>query len=214
MPQGLPFSEYFLQEGVRRLPAYRAFASAEGQYRLEEARRQLAAPFQGLGPASTLGHPDQLPEAAPAFPGREATFGGVLSKRPACPSRFAGFPAEPTGASVALRLTPGNTSDIEAADELLEDASRFKCLVADRGNDADRFRATLRKPGRHRSVRAASTGSDRSTTTGNDIGNAGGLRRPSAGSRMSGTSPLATARSPSTPTRPSHSPLPWPSGYD
>ena len=51
------------------------------------------------------------------------------------------------GRPVALRLTPGNTSDIKAAGELIEDATRFKRLVADRGYDANHFRTTLREAG-------------------------------------------------------------------
>lgn len=51
------------------------------------------------------------------------------------------------GRPVALRLTPGNTSDIKAAGELVEDATRFKRLVADRGYDANHFRDTLKGAG-------------------------------------------------------------------
>lgn len=44
-------------------------------------------------------------------------------------------------------MTPGNTSDIKAAALLIQDATRFKRLVADRGYDANHFRVTLREAG-------------------------------------------------------------------
>jgi transposase len=47
------------------------------------------------------------------------------------------------GRPIALRLTPGNTSGIRAADESVEEATRFKHLVADRGYDATRFRVDV-----------------------------------------------------------------------
>lgn len=51
------------------------------------------------------------------------------------------------GRPVALALTPGNTSDIKAAELLKECVTRFRRLVADRGYDADSFRKTLSEAG-------------------------------------------------------------------
>jgi len=51
------------------------------------------------------------------------------------------------GRPVTLTLTPGNASDIKAAEGLVDEAVRYRRLVADRGYDADRFRATLRRAG-------------------------------------------------------------------
>lgn len=51
------------------------------------------------------------------------------------------------GRPVALMLTPGNTSDIRAADLMQEHFKRFRHLVADKGYDADRFRRALRDAG-------------------------------------------------------------------
>jgi transposase len=48
------------------------------------------------------------------------------------------------GRPLRLVLTPGNTSDVKAADQLVSDAARCKRLIADRGYDANRLRATLR----------------------------------------------------------------------
>jgi len=46
-----------------------------------------------------------------------------------------------------LALTPGNTSDIKGADLLVGQAKGMKRLIADRGYDANRLRATLRHQG-------------------------------------------------------------------
>jgi transposase len=48
------------------------------------------------------------------------------------------------GRPLRLVLTPGNTSDIRGADLLVSDAARMKRMIADRGYDANRLRATLR----------------------------------------------------------------------
>jgi transposase len=48
------------------------------------------------------------------------------------------------GRPLRLVLTPGNTSDIRGADLLVGDAARMKRMIADRGYDANRLRATLR----------------------------------------------------------------------
>lgn len=44
-------------------------------------------------------------------------------------------------------LTPGNTSDIKGADLLVGETQGMKRLIADRGYDANRLRATLRDQG-------------------------------------------------------------------
>lgn len=44
-------------------------------------------------------------------------------------------------------LTPGNTSDIKAAELLKGHVTRFRRLVADRGYDANSFRKTLKEAG-------------------------------------------------------------------
>lgn len=51
------------------------------------------------------------------------------------------------GRPLRLVLTPGNTSDIKGADLLLGDTAGMKRLIADRGYDANRLRATLRDQG-------------------------------------------------------------------
>ena len=51
------------------------------------------------------------------------------------------------GRPVALALTPGNRSDVRAAEALIDATRRFKKLVADRGYDFDRFRRSLRQGG-------------------------------------------------------------------
>lgn len=51
------------------------------------------------------------------------------------------------GRPVALTLTPGSTSEIEAAELLKEQVIRYRRLVADRGYDANTFRKTLRDVG-------------------------------------------------------------------
>ncbi len=51
------------------------------------------------------------------------------------------------GRPVALTLTPGNTSDIKAAELLKTQVSRFRRLIADRGYDADSFREALKDAG-------------------------------------------------------------------
>jgi len=49
------------------------------------------------------------------------------------------------GRPLRLILTPGNTSDVKAADQLIGDTAGMKRLIADRGYDADRIRTTLRQ---------------------------------------------------------------------
>ncbi len=44
-------------------------------------------------------------------------------------------------------LTPGNVSDIAAADSLLTRAGRMRYLIADKGYDSDRLRRYLRQAG-------------------------------------------------------------------
>jgi transposase len=51
------------------------------------------------------------------------------------------------GRPVALTLTPGNTSDIKAAELLKDHVTRFRRLVADRGYDANKFRKDLKEAG-------------------------------------------------------------------
>ena len=51
------------------------------------------------------------------------------------------------GRPLRLALTPGNTSDIKGADLLVSETAGMKRLIADRGNDANRLRTTLRKQG-------------------------------------------------------------------
>ena len=48
------------------------------------------------------------------------------------------------GRPLRLVLTPGNTSDIRGADLLVTDAVRCKRMIADRGYDANKLRATLK----------------------------------------------------------------------
>jgi transposase len=48
------------------------------------------------------------------------------------------------GRPLRLVLTPGNTSDIRGADLLVADATRMKRMIADRGYDANKLRATLK----------------------------------------------------------------------
>ncbi|OQW39404.1 MAG: transposase [Proteobacteria bacterium SG_bin5] len=48
------------------------------------------------------------------------------------------------GRPLRLVLTPGNTSDIRGADLLVADAVRMKRMIADRGYDANKLRATLK----------------------------------------------------------------------
>jgi len=51
-----------------------------------------------------------------------------------------------SGRPLRLALTPGNTSDIKAADLLVGQAVSMKRLIADRGYDANALRAKLRDP--------------------------------------------------------------------
>lgn len=51
------------------------------------------------------------------------------------------------GRLLRLVLTPGNTSDIKGADLLVGETVGMKRLIADRGYDANRLRATLREQG-------------------------------------------------------------------
>lgn len=51
------------------------------------------------------------------------------------------------GRPLRLALTPGNTSDIKGADQLLDATAGMKRVIADRGYDANRLRATLRQQG-------------------------------------------------------------------
>ena len=51
------------------------------------------------------------------------------------------------GRPLRLILTPGNTSDIEGADLLVSETRSMKRVIADRGDDANRLRATLRDQG-------------------------------------------------------------------
>ncbi len=51
------------------------------------------------------------------------------------------------GRPVALTLTGGDAADVRAAEGLMAEATRFRRLAADRGYDADRFRAALREAG-------------------------------------------------------------------
>jgi transposase len=46
-----------------------------------------------------------------------------------------------------LVLTPGNTSDMKGADLLIGETIGMKRVIADRGYDANRIRATLREQG-------------------------------------------------------------------
>ena len=65
------------------------------------------------------------------------------------------------GRPLRLILTPGNTSDVKAADQLIGDTAGMKRLIADRGDDANSIRTTLRQqntipviPGRKNRKRA------------------------------------------------------------
>jgi transposase len=65
------------------------------------------------------------------------------------------------GRPLRLILTPGNTSDVKAADQLIGDTAGMKRLIADRGYDANSIRTTLRRqntipviPGRKNRKRA------------------------------------------------------------
>jgi transposase len=51
------------------------------------------------------------------------------------------------GRPLRIVLTPGNTSDIKGADLLVGEIAGMKRLIADRGYDANRLRATLRDQG-------------------------------------------------------------------
>lgn len=51
------------------------------------------------------------------------------------------------GRPYALSLTPGNVSDITAADYLLKHAGPMKFLLADKGYDANALRRNLRQAG-------------------------------------------------------------------
>jgi transposase len=51
------------------------------------------------------------------------------------------------GRPLRLALTPGNTSDIKGADLLVDATAGMKRVIADRGYDANRLRATLRDQG-------------------------------------------------------------------
>ena len=44
-------------------------------------------------------------------------------------------------------MTPGNTSDVKGADLLIGETAGMKRVIADRGYDANRIRAVLRKQG-------------------------------------------------------------------
>jgi transposase len=44
-------------------------------------------------------------------------------------------------------LTAGNVSDVKAAHALLKQAGRMRCLLADKGYDADQLRRSLRDAG-------------------------------------------------------------------
>lgn len=71
------------------------------------------------------------------------------------------------GRPVALTLTPGNTSDIKAAELLKEHVTGFRRLVADRGYDANQFRGFLKQAGTIPSSLAAFTASGASAKTNN-----------------------------------------------
>lgn len=51
------------------------------------------------------------------------------------------------GRPLRLDLTPGSTSDIKGADLLVAETQGMKRIIADRGYDANRLRATLREQG-------------------------------------------------------------------
>jgi len=51
------------------------------------------------------------------------------------------------GRPLRLVLTPGNTSDMKGADLLIGETIGMKRVIADRGYDANRIRATLRQQG-------------------------------------------------------------------
>lgn len=51
------------------------------------------------------------------------------------------------GRPLRLILTPGNTSDVKGADLLIAETIGMKRVIADRGYDANRIRATLREQG-------------------------------------------------------------------
>lgn len=51
------------------------------------------------------------------------------------------------GRPFSLRLTPGNVSDVRAAELLSNDLRGAKHLIADKGYDANAFRKTLREQG-------------------------------------------------------------------
>ena len=51
------------------------------------------------------------------------------------------------GRPFALQLTPGNVSDLRAAELLLNELHGAKHLIADKGYDANVFRKTLREQG-------------------------------------------------------------------
>lgn len=51
------------------------------------------------------------------------------------------------GRPAVIRLTPGNVSDIRAADETLRMAGRMKRLIADKGYDANHLRKRLKQEG-------------------------------------------------------------------
>lgn len=51
------------------------------------------------------------------------------------------------GRPAILRLTPGNVADITMAEPLLDAAGRVRCLIADKGYDANMLRRRLEAEG-------------------------------------------------------------------
>lgn len=114
------------------------------------------------------------------------------------------------GRPLRLVLTPGNTSDIRGADLLIADAGRMKRMIADRGYDANKLRATLRAQETIPSSPVAETASGRSNMTSAATRTAGASKQCSAASMTSAASPPDTTRSPETISQPSTSRPPSP----
>ena len=105
--------------------------------------------------------------------------------------RSSTFSARP----LRLVLTAGNTSDIKGADLSAGETVGMKRLIADRGHDANRHRATLREQGTIPVIPAGAIASGRSSMTSVATVIAGVSKRCSAASRIPpGRYPLRQAR--------------------
>ena len=124
------------------------------------------------------------------------------------------------GRPYALKLTPGNVSDITVAPELLKRAGRARYVLADKGYDADNpYAGPLRQAGAVPVIPGRITPqTTRPSRPEPAIATATWWRTPSAGSRTSDALPPATTSSPptSSPLSPSppSSPPSSPSGSE